>query len=120
MTLQPQSITDPIRGLVYFAEDWVDVAHGPFDRFLITIEEPESVVVHPTSQDLPTGFSEEPVPDLIGEWVDNGTVPVTEMIQHLGKSEKIWIILPQAVHARTQSGILPKGVGRIYDHRGIP
>ena len=128
MTLQPQSITDPIRGLIYFAEDWVDVARGPFDRFLITIEEPESVVVHPTSQDLPTGFSEEPVPDprssrgqaLIGEWVDNGVVPVTEMIQHLGKPEKIWIILPQAVHTRTQSRILPKGVGRIYDHRGVP
>ena len=54
------------------------------------------MVVHPTSQDLPTGFSEEPVPDprssrgqaLIGEWVDNGVVPVTEMIQHLGKPEK--------------------------------
>ena len=91
MTLQPQSITDPIRGLIHFTEDWVDVAHGPFDRFLITIEESEPVVV-----------------------------PVTEMIQHLGEPEKIWTILPQAVHARAQSGILPKGVGRIYDHRGVP
>ena len=110
MTLQPQSITDPIRGLIHFAEDWVDVARGPFDMFLITIEESEPVVVHPTSQDSPTGFSES----------NDGMAPVVEMVQHLGKPEKIWTILPQAVHARTRSGILPKGVGRIYDHRGIP
>ena len=129
ITLQSRSVTDPIQGLLHFAEDWIDVARGPFDVFLITLEDPESTVVHPTSQQLATGFSEEPVldprssrgRDPIGDWAENRIVPVKKLIRHLGKPENIWTILPRrAVHARTQSRILPKGVGRIYDHRGVP
>ncbi len=111
VTLQSPSVTDPVQGLIHFAEDWVDVARGPFDRFLITIEEPESTVVRPASQGSSTVFLES----------HDEVIPVVKLVQYLGKPEKIWAILPgQAVQARTQSAILPKGVGGIYDHRGIP
>ena len=111
MTLQSQSITDPIRGLMYFAEDWVDVARGPFDRFLITIEGPESRVVRQTSQGSPSGLSES----------NDEMAAVVKMVEHLGKPEKIWTILPgRNAHVRTQPGFLPKEVGLIYDHRGVP
>lgn len=111
MTLQSQSITDPVRGLIHFAEDWVDVARGPFDRFLVTIEGPESTLVHQTSQSSPPGFSER----------SDDMAAVVKMVQYLGTPEKILTILPdQAAHARTQPGFLPKEVGLIYDHRGVP
>ena len=111
VTLQSQSITDPIRGLIRFAEDWADVARGPFDRFLITIEGPESTLVHQTSQRTSPGFSEG----------NDEMAAVVKMVEHLGKPEKIWTILSgRTSHVRTQSGIFPKEVGLIYEHRGVP
>ena len=111
VTLQSQSITNPVRGLIHFAEDWVDVTRGPFDRFLITIEGPESTFVHQTAQSSPPGFSES----------HDDMAAVVKMVEHLGKPEKIWTILPgRTADPRTQPGFLPEEVGLIYDHRGVP
>lgn len=111
VTLQAQSVTAPIRGLIHFAEDWIDVARGPFDMFVIGIEGSDPTVVHPTAQSSPRGFSAS----------SDGNVAVGEMAQHLGKPERIWTILPsQSVPTRTQPVMFPKGVGRIYEHREIP
>jgi len=112
MTLQSQSITNPVRGLTHVAEDWVDVTREPFDRFLITIkEERESTLAHQTSQSSPTGFPES----------HDETAAVAKMVEHLGKPEKIWVILPErTAHLRIQPGGFPEGVGLIYDHRGVP
>lgn len=111
ITLQPQSVTAPIRGLIYFAEDWVDVARGPFDMFVIGIEGSDPTVVHPPAQGSPRGFSVS----------SDGNVAVGEMAQHLGKPERIWTILPSpAVPTRTQSAMFPKEVGRIYEYREVP
>lgn len=107
--VQLQSITDPIQGLVYFAEDWVDIARGPFDMFLVMIEGSGPTSFHGTSQDSSRGFSKD--------W----EVPVLHMVQHLGKPEKIWTLLPsQATQAGRQSWVLPEGVVRIHDHRMLP
>ncbi|MCY4613867.1 MAG: hypothetical protein OXB94_09630 [Nitrospira sp.] len=111
MTLQPEGITDPIRGMIDFAEDWVDVGRGPFDRFLMTIKEPESTLVRQTFQDSPAGVSAS----------SGDAAPVAKLVQYLGKPDKVWAILPaRGTHARTQSPILPETVGRIYDRRGVP
>jgi len=111
MTLQSQSITNPVRGLIYFAEDWVDVARPMFDRFLITVEEPNSTVIHPASQNSSTEFSEN----------NAEMASVVKMAQHLGKPEKIWAILPgRSAQARTSPDFLPQEVGFIYDRRGMP
>ncbi len=104
-----QSVADPVQGLVYFAEDWVDIARGPFDMFLVMIEGPGPSSPHVTSQDSPRGFSK------------NWAVPVLHMVQRLGKPEKIWTLLPdQATQAGRQSWVLPEGVVRIHDHRILP
>ena len=111
MTLQSRSITNPVRGLIHFAEDWVDVTRGPFDRFLITIEEPDSTLVHQTAQSSPQGSPEH----------NDEMAAVVKMVEHLGTPGKIWTILPDRIgRARMQSGILPPEVGLIYHHRGIP
>ena len=107
--VQLQSVADPIQGLVHFAEDWVDIARGPFDMFFVMLEGPDPAFLHVTSQGSPQGLSED--------WA----VPVMHMVQHLGKPEKIWTLLPgPATQARRQSWGLPEGVGRIYDHRVVP
>lgn len=111
MTLRLESITDPIRGMLDFAEDWVDVGRGPFDRFLLTVEGPDFAVVHPTAQGSSTG--------LPGSSDDE--VAVAKLVQYLGKPEKVWAILSgREMRARTQTPILPEAVGRIYDRRGVP
>ena len=111
ITLEPQSVTAPVRGLIHFAEDWGDVARGPFDMFVIRIEGSDPTVIHPTSQGSSQGFSEN----------NDGVAAVAEMAQHLGEPEKIWTILARrSGSARMQSTMLPKEVGRIYDRRGVP
>lgn len=111
MTLQPQSVTDPVRGLIHFAEDWGDVARGPFDMFVIRIEGSDPAVVHPISQGSPTGFSEN----------NDGVTAVAEMAQHLGEPEKIWTIMAlRSGSARIPSTMLPNGVGRLYERPGVP
>jgi len=108
MTLQSQSITNPVRGLTHAAEDWVDVTREPFDRFLVTIQGPESTLIHQTAQSLPPGLSES----------TDETAAVVKMVEHLGKPEKIWAILPgRTDHPRIQPEFFPEGVGLIYDHR---
>ena len=108
MTLQPASITDPVRGMIDFAEDWVDAGRGTFDRFLVTIKEPESPLVRQTSQRSSEGVSES----------HDEVSPVMELVQYLGKPDKVWAILPgREIHAGAQSPILPEAVGRIYDRR---
>ena len=111
MTLQPQSVTDPIRGLIHFAEDWIDVTRGPFDMFLIKVEGSDPKVVHSISQG--------PSP----EWSENndGVTAVAEMVEHLGKPDKIWTIMAlQSGSAYGQSSAFPKGVGRIYERPAVP
>ena len=111
VTLQPQSVTDPVRGLIHFAEDWGDVARGPFDMFVIRIDGSDPAVVHPIAQGSPPGFSEN----------NDGVTAVAEMAQHLGEPEKIWTILARrSGSAHVQSTMLPKEVGRIYDRREVP
>ncbi len=107
--VQLQSVADPVQGLVSFAEDWGDIARGPFDMFFVMVEGPDPPFLHVMSQGSPPGFSED--------WA----VSVMPMVQHLGKPEKIWTLLPgPATQARRQSWVLPEEVGRIYDHRGLP
>ena len=113
ITVQLQSVTDPLQGLIHFAEDWIDVARGPFDMFLMTMEDPKPPIVLPISQGFPAAFSEA--------WTEDGVVPVEQIVQQVGQPEKLWIILPrQAVHAPTRSRIVPEEVGRIYDYRVVP
>lgn len=111
MSLQSQSITNPVRGLIFFAEDWVDLAREPFDRFLITIEGTESTLVHQTSQSTSPGFLEG----------NDEMAAVVKMAEHLGKPEKVWTILPgRTAQVRMESGLFPQEVGLIYDRRGAP
>lgn len=111
MSLHSQSITNPVRGLIFFAEDWIDVTREPFDRYVITMKEPESKLAHHTSQDSPTGF--------LGR--NDGMAAVVRMAEHLGKPEKVWTILPGRIaQTRMESGLLPKEVGLIHDRRGVP
>lgn len=111
MTLHPQSVIDPIQGLIHFAEDWIDVTRGPFDVFVIRVEGSDQKVVHPISQ----GSSPE--------WLEknDGVTAVAEMTQRLGKPEKIWAIMAlRSGSARMPLTALPKGVSRIYERRGVP
>ena len=111
MTLQAKSITNPVQGLIHFGEDWIDVTRGPFDRFLITIQGPDSTLARQTAQSSPTGLPES----------HDDMAAVMKVVEHLGKPEKIWTILPgRTAPARIQSDILPQEVGLIYDHRGVP
>ena len=111
MTLQPQSVTDPTRGLIHFAEDWIDMAREPFDLFLIKVEGPDPKVVHSISQGSSPEWSEN----------NDGVTAVAEMAEHLGKTEKIWTIMAlQPGSAPMLSTLLPKGVGRIYERPGVP
>ncbi len=111
MTLQPQSVTEPTRGLIHFAEDWIDVARGPFDMFLVRVEGSDRKVVHSISQ----GSS----PESSGH--HEGVTVVAEMAEHLGKPDKIWTILSlRSDSAYTPPPMLPKGVGRIYEHLAVP
>ena len=111
VTLQPQSVTAPVRGLIHFAEDWGDVARGPFDMFLVRIEGLGPAVVQPIAQGSSQGFSAS----------NDGVAAVAEMAQHLGEPEKIWTIhARRSGSARIQSTMLPKEVRRIHDRRGVP
>ncbi len=111
MTLQPQSVTDPARGLIHFAEDWIDVARGPFDMFLIKVEGPDPKVVHSISQGSSPEWSEK----------NDGVIAVAEMAEHLGKPEKIWTIMAlRSGSTYRQSPMLPEGVGRLYERPAVP
>ena len=111
MTLQPQSVIDPVRGLIHFSEDWIDVARGPFDMFLIRVGGPDPKVVHSIAQGSSPEWSEN----------NDGVTAVAEMAEHLGKPEKIWTIMAlTSGSARMPSTMLPKGVGRIYERSGVP
>lgn len=111
MTLQTQSVMDPIRGLIHFAEDWIDVARGPFDMFVVRIEGQDRKVVHSISQVSSTESSER----------NDGVTVVAEMAEHLGKPDKIWIIMaPRAGSAYRSSPMFPEGVGRIYERPAVP
>ena len=108
MTLHLQSVTDPVRGLIHFAEDWIDVARGPFDMFLIKVEGSDPKVVHSISQGSSPGFSE----------TGDQMAAVVKIVEHLGKPEKIWTILPgRTAQPQIQPEFLPKEIGLIYDHR---
>ena len=111
MTLQPQSVTDPMQGLIHFAEDWIDVARGPFDMFLVRVEGSDQKVVHSISQGSSTESSEH----------NDGVTAVAEMAEHLGKPDKIWTIMAlRSGSAYRPSPMLPKGVGRIYERPAVP
>ena len=111
MTLHLQSVTDPVRGLIHFAEDWIDAARGPFDMFLIKVEGSDPKAVRSISQGSSRGFSE----------TGDQMAAVVKIVEHLGKPEKIWTILPgRTGSAYGQSPVLPKGVGRIYEHPAVP
>ncbi len=111
ITVHPQSVTDPIHGLIHFAEDWIDVTRGPFDVFVMRIEGSDRKVVHPISQGSSPEWSEK----------NNGVAAVAEMARHLGKPEKIWTIMaPRSGAAHMPPTALPKGVRRIYERRGMP
>ncbi len=115
LEVQHRSIADPTHGLVHFAEDWADMARSPFDVFLTTINEDESPALpHSTSQGLPaTRGSSVGSPE--------GSGPVFQMVQHVGKPEKIWAILPRrALQTLSQPWMVPEGVGRVYDYRVAP
>ena len=111
MTLQPQSVTDPMRGLIHFAEDWIDVARGPFDMFLVRVEGSDQKVVHSISQGSSPESSEN----------NDGVTAVAEIAKHLGKPEKIWTIMAlRSGSTYRPSSMLPKGVGRIYERPAVP
>ena len=113
--VQRQSVADPAHGLMHFAEDWADVARGPFDVFLTTIKDTSPAWPHSASRGSPEfqGFS--------AGGSEGWTDAVFRMVRHLGKPEKIWVVLPrQAFQSLGQSWILPDGVGHVYDHRLIP
>jgi hypothetical protein len=111
MTLQPQSVTDPIRGLIHFAEDWIDVTRGPFDMFLIRVEGSDQKVVHSISRGSSPESSEN----------NDAVTSVAEMVEHLGRPDKIWTIMAiRSGSAYRQSPVLPKGVGRLYERPAVP
>ena len=111
VTLHPQSVTDPIRGLIHFAEDWTDVARGPFDMFLIKVEGSDPKVVHSIFQGSSPEWSEN----------NDGVTAAAEMAEHLGKPDKIWTIMAlRSGSAYGQSPVLPIGVGRIYERPAVP
>ncbi len=109
LEVQLQSVADPLHGLVHFAEDWVDAAHGPFDVLLTTIKATSSPWLPSAPHDSPAGR--------VKAW----SVPVMKLVQYLGRPEKIWIILPRpSLRTPGPLRIFPKGVGRVYDHRVVP
>ncbi len=111
MTLQPQSVTDPMQGLVHFAEDWIDVARGPFDRFVVRVEGSDRKVVHAISQGSSPESSNK----------NDAVTAVTEMAAHLGTPDKIWTIMVlRSGSAYSPSSMLPQGVGRIYERLAVP
>ena len=111
MTLQPQSVTDPMRGLIHFAEDWIDVAREPFDMFLVRVEGSDRKVVHSISQGSSPESSEN----------NDGVTAVAEMAEYLGKPDKIWTIMAfRSGSAYRPLSMLPKGVGRIYERSAVP
>lgn len=106
--VQLQSVADPVHGLVHFAEDWVEVAHGPFDVFVTTLEGSRASATHAASRGSPAVGSK-------------GWNVIEQMVQYLGRPEKIWTILPHpSVPTLRQSDMLPEGVGRLYDYRVVP
>lgn len=111
MTVQPQSVTDPVQGLIHFAEDWIDVVRGPFDMFLVRVEGSDQEVVRSISQGSSPESSEK----------NDGVTAVAEMAEHLGKPDKIWTIMAlRSGSAYRPSPTLPKGVGRIYERPAVP
>lgn len=108
--IQLQSVADPVHGLVHFAEDWIDVTHGPFDVFVTVLQGPRASATHAVSQGSSAPGSEG--------W----DVSVIErMARYLGRPEKLWTILPSpSLRSLRPSHKLPKGVGRVYDYRAIP
>ena len=113
LEVQRESVADPAHGLVHFAEDWADAARGPFDVFLTTITDAKPTLPPSASRGSPAlqGFSAR------GSEGD----AVFRMVRHLGKPEKIWVVLPrQAFQTFGQSWTLPDGVRHVYDHRLLP
>ncbi len=119
LTLHVHSVTDPVRGLIHFAEDWIDAARGSFDLFLVEASDPAAA--RPASQRPPGDVSEESVPGSTGDWTEDESAAVAEMVQYLGTPETTWAILPgRNAQARTPPGFLPSHIGLIYDYRRIP
>ena len=109
LEVQLQSVADPVHGLVHFAEDWVEAAHGPFDVLLTRIQATGPAWLHAAPHGLPAGRSDA--------WAE----VVRQMVRSVGTPEKIWTILPgQSLRLSGAWRMLPEGVGRIYDHRVVP
>ena len=108
--VQLQSVADPVRGLVHFAEDWIDVTHGAFDLFVTDLKGARASATHAASRRSSASGSEGWDVSLI-----------ERMARHLGHPEKIWTLLPRpSPRTLRQSDRLPEGVGRVYDAHAIP
>ncbi len=111
LEVRRQSVADPVYGLLHFAEDWADVARGPFDVFLTTITDTSPGSPHAASHGSPATRDSAP----------GGAGAVWHMVQVLGQPEKVWAVLPRrAYQARNPPWRLPNGVGRVYDYRVVP
>ncbi len=109
LEVQHHSVTDPVYGLVHVAEDWVAIAHGPFDVFLTTINDTKPARGVPAPRDRSA------------EGSDERAGSVFDMVQYLGKPDKVWaIVSSQASRTLGRSWRLPEGVGHVRDVRVVP
>ncbi len=115
LEVQSQSVVAPLRGLLHFAEDWADMARGPFDVFLTTIKDTSPALPRAASRGSAAGRDVA-----VGE-SEGWAGPVLRMVQSLGTAETVWTILPRrALQTPGLAQMLPEGVRRLYDYRAVP
>lgn len=117
--IHQESLHAPVYALANFSEDWVDMAHAPFDFFVTRLSNTASSGLYSNlpnaSQSSPLSFEQ----DLI-----------LRMVKFLDEPQKVWVIIA-AQGARQGYGTLsnaqqvkqsdwPEGVGELHDFFPIP
>ncbi len=113
LEVHPESITDPVTGLVQYGEDFLEAKRSRFDFYLAGPGSPPPVMP-------PTSNSDGTAP---GETLDRAAV-VDRMIELIGEPDRVWVAVPLPTGERTrlwdriQPGLDRRGldpdVGLIY------
>ncbi|MDA0738986.1 MAG: hypothetical protein O2999_09375 [Nitrospirae bacterium] len=117
--IHQESLHAPVYALANFSEDWVEMAHAPFDFFVTRVSNTASSGMYlnlpNTSQSNPRSFDH----DLI-----------QRMVKFLDEPQKVWVIVP-AQEPRVGFGMVlneqqvkkndwPEGVGELHDFFPVP
>ena len=117
--VHPESLYAPVYALANFSEDWVEMAHAPFDFFVTRVSDIESSGMYSNfpnqNQATPRVFEQ----DLI-----------QRMVKFVDDPQKVWVIVPKQKTRPVYGSVWnkppmktfdwPEGVGEIHEFFPVP